>query len=156
MAGVRVRDVGDADRAWIDALVASLWGSEIIVVHEEVYRPASLPGLVAEELGRPVGLLTYHVDDRGSEIVTIDAFDRGRGIGTALVEALEAKRPGRLWLVTTNDNVAAQRFYEKLGFALVAVRVGAVDRSRARKPEIPRFAKDGTPITHELVYERLA
>lgn len=133
-------------------MMSSLWGSDVVVAHGEVYEPASLPGLVAEENDRPVGLLTYHVEDDVCEVVTIDAFERRRGIGTALIEALKSDGHDRLRLVTTNDNIAAQRFYEKLGFRLVAVREGAVDRSRIRKPEIPRFGQDGTPIRDELEY----
>ena len=65
----------------------------------------------------------------------------GRG-GTALIEAAGqlARRQGcaRLWVITTNDNVDALRFYQRRGFCLVRVHRGAVDRSRAtHKPEIP-------------------
>ncbi len=58
-----------------------------------------------------------------------------------------------MWLVTTNELVGAQRFYERAGFRLVAVREGAVERSRRLKPEIPEVAEDGTPIRDELEYE---
>jgi ribosomal protein S18 acetylase RimI-like enzyme len=37
----------------------------------------------------------------------------------------------RLWVITTNENVDALRFYQRRGFCLVTVHRGAVDRSRA-------------------------
>jgi hypothetical protein len=58
-----------------------------------------------------------------------------------------------VWLITTNDNVSAQRFYVAVGFELAAVHEGAVERSRELKPEIPLTGQTGTPIRDELEYE---
>ena len=48
----------------------------------------------------------------GVEIVTVEALVDGRGIGTALMDAVlaeaTARQAPRLWLVTTNDNVRAR------------------------------------------------
>lgn len=70
-------------------------------------------------------------------------------LSDALIEAIGhlARRQGctRLWVITTNDNVDALRFYQRRGFCLVRVHRGAVDRSRASlKPEIPRWAPTGS------------
>jgi ribosomal protein S18 acetylase RimI-like enzyme len=151
---IAVRPLRPDERDWVTRVTEDRWGSEIVVAHGVVYAPADLPGFVAEEEGRPVGLLTYRVENDDCEVVTIDAFETRRGVGSALVEAAAALGHRRLWLVTTNDNVGAQRFYERLGFRLAAVRAGAIARSRALKPEIPLLADDGTPIVDELEYER--
>jgi RimJ/RimL family protein N-acetyltransferase len=78
-------------------------------------------------------------------------------VGTALVDAVaEAARAAgavRLWLVTTNDNLRALRFYQRYGFDLVAVHRDAIARSRALKPSIPRIGLGGIPIRHELELE---
>jgi GNAT superfamily N-acetyltransferase len=47
-----------------------------------------LPGFGAFEADRCVGLVTYELDGEACEIVTIDALDEGKGIGTALLEAI--------------------------------------------------------------------
>ena len=61
----------------------------------------------------------------------------------------------RLWLVTTNDNVDALRFYQRRGFRLTELQAGAVDVSRATlKPSIPEVGDHGIPIRDELVLER--
>jgi RimJ/RimL family protein N-acetyltransferase len=52
-----------------------------------------------------------------------------------------------------DDNVRAQRFYERAGFRLVAVREGEIERSRLLKPEIPGLGQAGVPIRDELEYE---
>jgi ribosomal protein S18 acetylase RimI-like enzyme len=151
-----VRSVRNDEREWLGELIRERWGADVVVGHGVVHRPAGLAGLVAEEDGKRIGLITYHVDRDACEIVTIDALEEGRGVGTALVDAVTALGHARVWLITTNDNVRAQRFYERRGFRLVARHEGAVGRSRKLKPEIPELADDGTPIRDELEYERRA
>ena len=71
-----------------------------------------------------------------------------------LIQAIraEAKRRGchEIMLTTTNDNIGALRFYQRRGFRLAALRPGAVDRSRLRKPEIPRTGDFGIPLRDEI------
>ncbi len=152
---IAVRELRDEERGWARGVIRERWGLEVVVAHGVVYEPASLPGFVATDGRRAVGLLTYVLDGEACEIVTIDAFEERRGVGAALVEAVAALGHPRVWLVTTNDNVGAQRFYERLGFRLVAVHEGAVARSRRLKPEIPLVGAGGSPIRDELEYEWL-
>ena len=60
----------------------------------------------------------------------------------------------KLWLVTTNDNVDALRFYQRRDFALAELHVGGVDRARALKPSIPRVGSYSIPMRDELVLVR--
>jgi ribosomal protein S18 acetylase RimI-like enzyme len=150
---LRVRALTDADRAWVAGIATERWGSTVVVAHGEVIEPARLAGFLAEGDGERVGLLTYREDGDACEVVTIDAFEPRRGIGTALMRALISLGHRRVWLVTTNDNVPAQRFYERLGFHLVAVREGELERSRRLKPEIPLVGVGGVAICDELEYE---
>ena len=60
----------------------------------------------------------------------------------------------RIWLVTTNDNLDALRFYQRRGFSLCALRAGAVDDSRRRlKPSISLTGAYGIPLRDELEFE---
>ena len=59
----------------------------------------------------------------------------------------------RVWLVTTNDNLDALRFYQRRGLRIAAVHPGAVDRSRAVKPTIPLVDAYGIPLRDELIME---
>ena len=61
----------------------------------------------------------------------------------------------RLWLITTNDNLNALRFYQKRGFALVAVHRNALEISRKFKPEIPLIGADGIPLRDEIELEMI-
>jgi GNAT superfamily N-acetyltransferase len=80
--------------------------------------------------------------------------DQWTGVGTALLAAVERKAR-RLWLLTTNDNVDALRFYQRRGFRLAELHPGGVEESRARlKPEIPETGEYGIPIRDELILEK--
>lgn len=150
---IHVRPLREDEWGWVRSTIRERWGSDIVVAHGVVYEPAVLPGFVAEDEGGPVGLLTYVLEGDACEIVTIDAFEEGRGIGSAMIGAVKGLGARRIWLITTSDNVRAQRFYERQGFTLVAVDEGAVDRSRSAKPEIPFLGAGGVEIHDELKYE---
>ena len=155
---VRIRPIAGADRGWIRSWLREHWGSEAMVVRETVYHPADLPGFVAERAGESVGLVTYRVDGAECEVMSLDSLVPNRGIGTALLSRVEgaARAAGcrRLSLVTTNDNLHALRFYQKRGFALAALRPGAVERGRWLKPEIPLVGDDGIPLRDEIELEK--
>jgi len=116
----------------------------------------ALPGFVAETDGERVGLLTYRLDDEGCEVAVLVALRRQGGIGSALLDALRAEvgESARLWVVTTNDNLDALRFYQRRGFVLRALRPGAVDEARrSLKPHIGRVGEHGIPLRDELELE---
>ena len=151
---ILVRPVQEGDRPTVEWLTTQLWGAPEVVVHDGAFYPAMLPGFIAERAGRIAGLVTFDVRPGVLEIVTINALDRYVGIGTMLIEAVraEAKRRGcrEVVLTTTNDNLSALRFYQRRGFRIAAFRPGAVDRSRQRKPEIPRTGDYGIPLRDEI------
>ncbi len=151
---VVIRPVAVSDRPTVEWLTTELWGAPEVAVHDGVFYPAGLPGFIAERAGRIAGLVTFEVRGYVLEIATINALDRHQGIGTLLIEAVraEAKRLGchHVTLTTTNDNIGALRFYQRRGFRLAALRPGAVDRSRERKPAIPRTGDFGIPLRDEI------
>ena len=117
------------------------------------------PALLAESDGQLAGLLTYIVRGRDCEVLTLHATRPWHGTGTALLVAVERVARGRgcdrLWLITTNDNVDALRFYQRRGFRLAALHRGAVDESRATlKQEIPVIGDHGIAIHDEIELER--
>jgi GNAT superfamily N-acetyltransferase len=127
----------------------------------ELLEPLDHPALLAEADGEVVGMLTY-VPDPGwdqCEVLTLHATRQWHGVGTALIKAVEQLAAGhgcaRLWLITTNDNVDALRFYQRRGFELAAIHRHAVDDSRSRlKPEIPVAGAYGIPVRDEIELEK--
>jgi ribosomal protein S18 acetylase RimI-like enzyme len=152
-----IRLLTPADRDRVRRKIIEAWGAETVVVHQTIYRPAELPGFVAKSGNEVVSLLTYHIEDEACEIVTLNAWREGIGVGAALIEAVRQaagrKKCRRLWLVTTNDNLPALRFYQKRGFVIAAVHVNAIEKDRRLKPEISLTGMDGIPIRDEIELE---
>jgi RimJ/RimL family protein N-acetyltransferase len=69
------------------------------------------------------------------------------------VECAKEAGASRVWLITTNDNTDALRFYQKAGFRIVAVHQDAVALARRIKPEIPIMGENGIPIRDEIELE---
>jgi GNAT superfamily N-acetyltransferase len=156
---VSVRPLRDDERTWVAGMVRELWGGDVVVYGDgREHRPAELPALVAETGDERAGLATYALSDEACELVTVDAFAVGAGVGGALVDAVvEAARAAgcaRVRVTTTNDNLAALRLYQRHGFVLRALHPGAVDVARRRKPQISATGHDGIPIRDELELER--
>ena len=86
----------------------------------------------------------------------LDSLVARQGVGTALLAAVQrAAREmtcTRLWLITTNDNVDAIRFYQRRGFVLSSIHPDALAESRKIKPQIPQIGNYGIPIRDELVF----
>ena len=137
---VNYRRSGPEDLPQMLAFWRDNWGDDFMIVHGTIYRPGQLEGFVAREGETWVGLITYALLPEACEIVSLDSLREGEGIGSCLIEqvAAEARRAGckRLFLSTTNDNLKALGFYQRRGFALAAVRPGAVNASRKIKPSI--------------------
>ena len=78
------------------------------------------PAVLAWSDAELVGVATYVVDGDACELLTLHAETRRSGVGTALVDAVRTRALdagcGLLWVVTTNDNVDALRFYQRRGF----------------------------------------
>ncbi len=152
-----VRPLTGDDHPWMRRLFGERWGDVTSVSRGVVHDTTKLPGFVARLGDERAGVATYRIVHRECELITLDAVRQGAGVGTALVdrvaEAARAAGAVRLWLVTTNDNLPALRFYQRYGFDLIAVHHDAVARSRSLKPSIPEIGLDGIPIRHELELE---
>jgi GNAT superfamily N-acetyltransferase len=149
----------DDEKAWAASVLTDSWGSAISVSRGRVYQADELPGFIAVQKGNPAGLITYCFNDKECEITTMNSLVEGKGIGSALVDAVKsiavASKCKRLWLITTNDNTKALRFWQKRGFRLAAIYPGAVEKSRKLKPEIPLIGDDGIPIRDEIELEMI-
>jgi GNAT superfamily N-acetyltransferase len=144
---------GPADYDWATAMLTEEWGAPVVVSRGVLHDPRTLPGFVARRDGEPVGLVTFHVTGDDCEVVSINGY----GVGAALLDAAvdAARRLGcrRAWLVTTNDNIRALRFYQRRGWDLVALHRDGVTAGRRLKPGIPELGLDGIPLRHELELE---
>ena len=114
---IRVRPIEPADRPWVIRRLEDAFGDSTVARKGVPIDAATLPGFVATDNGRPVGLLVHSLAQDECEVVAIISTKKGRGIGRALMNAVreraEAAGWHRLWLITTNDNTRAFRFYQR-------------------------------------------
>ncbi len=155
---MRVTELSDDDRLWVKERTELLFGGDFVVSRTEVHDPHELPGLIAAEGRERVGLVTYCITDDICEIVTIDALCQFIGVGTLLLDKVEqiAREAGcsKLWTITTNDRIDAQRFFQKRGFVISDVRLGAMTKIRLLKPNVPRVGDYGIPVRDEIEFEK--
>lgn len=146
------------DHNWMMNLWLSEWGGETMVSKGKTYRFQDLDSVVAWADGIRVGAATYHLDTDGCELLSINATVEGLGVGSALISSIEQAVQkvgiGRMWLITSNDNLDALRFYQRRGYRIIAVYPNAIDEERKKKPTIPQVGYYEIPIHDELELEK--
>lgn len=149
--------IQDGDRDEIAKFVEHHWHRKMVLTRGRAFYPHKEEGFIERQEGKIVGLLTFRIEGDELEILTVNSMLEHRGLGTALMlSAIEQARVHECRIVslaTTNDNIRGLRFYQKIGFRIKAVNVGAVDKARKTKPEIPKMGQDGIPMHDEIVME---
>ncbi len=151
-------EINDKIKNKVVDFIIQHWGSPKIVSRGKVHSMAQLPGIVVLRDNNIIGLLTYSIENEGCEIVSLDSLVENKGLGTTLMNEIEkiarAKKCHRIWLITTNDNIRALKFYQKRGYDIKAIHRHAVENARKIKPEIPLKGYDDIPINHEIELEK--
>lgn len=145
----------------VKKFLVSHWGSENIVSKGKITNASKISRvMVKDKVGDTLGLATFLINtkDNSCELVSINATEERRGIGTLLITKVEeiAKemKVTKIWLVTTNDNYEAAIFYIKKGYRLVKVHKDALDISRKLKPQIPLKGKHNIFLRDEWEFEK--
>lgn len=158
----RIRALEPADRNWVAHFMDKHWGSTKIVSRGQVHYAHLLSGIAVEandapDDAPPVGVLTYNIEERHCQIITIDSLQPNIGIGSLMVETVKniarENNCRRVWLTITNDNLNALRFYQKRGFELVAVHRNELANARKLKPQIALVGQNGIPLRDEIELE---
>ena len=162
-----IRPLERTDRDWVAHFLDEHWGSTRIVSRGQSFYGHLLPGFIAErttideesdeEKPERIGLMLYNIEETECEILTLNSTEEGIGVGTALVatlrEGLKDTDIERVWLITTNDNLSALKFWQKHDFVLTALHVDSIQEARRLKPQIPIIGQDGIPVRDELELE---
>jgi len=150
--------ITDTHRENINKTIAESWAGPFIVSKGKLHDTRTHNGFVAVIDGVIAGYILYNISDYECEITVLESFHEKQGIGSALInaviEAAKSVNCRRFWLITTNDNIQAIRFYQRFGFTLKEVYINSMDVARKLlKPQIPVFGCDGIPIAHEFEFE---
>jgi len=156
---IEVRRRGPDDDGWVQDVLKKYWYSTRIISRGKIHEANRLPGFIAHASNMRVGLALYEIAGNECEIVSLNSFTELAGVGSQLIDAVKSVAANaqcrRVWLVITNDNSYALRFYQRKGFVLSALHLKAIQESRRLKPEIPIIGRDGIPIRDEIELEIL-
>jgi N-acetylglutamate synthase-like GNAT family acetyltransferase len=149
--------VTEEDRKDIARLATDKWGTIQMMSPSGMHDLTAQEGFVAYEGDRMTGFITYVISNDVCEITSLLSVKEGKGIGTRLIELVREKAQlshcRRLWLVTTNDNIEAIKFYQKRGFILATIYKNMIDEYRKSKP-IPTIGMHGIPLRDVIEFEQ--
>jgi len=156
---VTIRFATAEDSRWLEKFMDEHWGGLPLVIRGKKYYPSTLDGLIAENNKGIAGFLFYELRDKDCEIIVFEIFDKYKGTGTLMLDKLKeiATNKGchRIYLMTTNDNLDALRFYQRRGFTICGIHVDSVKISRKIKPTIGMVGDHNIPLRDEIDLEFL-
>lgn len=154
---MEIKPVAKENRLEANNFIREHWFTTEMAVRGRLFDLTCTDGFAAYENAIITGLVTYRLDGRDCEILSLDSVKEKRGVGSALTDAvLRAAREFRcekVKLITTNGNLDAMRFYQKRGFDMTCLYRNALEASRRLKPEIPLVGSYGIPLRHEIEFE---
>jgi ribosomal protein S18 acetylase RimI-like enzyme len=123
-----------------------------------VFDVAESPGYIATDDGKWLGYVAYEMHGTNMEVAVLESSEERQGVASALLAACVSvalsSAAERFWLITTNDNIDALRFYQRRGFVLIAVHRDAVTKARDTvKPELPLVGFHDIPLRDEIELE---
>ena len=152
-----IREIDAVLRDKVQPIIDESWGAPYMVVNGKLWDTRTMPGYAAVVGGEVLGYALYEFHDGFCEIMAIESLTQNIGIATALIERVKqtakSNHTSKIVLTTTNDNTHAIRFYQRSGFTVREVRLGAMEAARQLKPSIPLFGEDGIPLRDEIEFE---
>ena len=159
----RICEIDNALREKVQPILDETWGSPLLAVNGKLWDSKAMPGFVAVSVTSNIenyevlGYLLYEFHDGVCEIMVLESVAQNIGIATSLMEQVKkiAKLGGvcKVIVQTSNDNTHAFRFYQRRGFTIREIRLGALDTARRLKPSIPLVGEDGIPLRDEIEFE---
>lgn len=151
---LNIKEINEQDNKKIRDFIIKNWYSTIMISKGKIHQIDKLPGFIAIDNNSIVGLITYDIVNKECEIVSLDSLIENEGCGTKLIEYViekaKIKKCKNVWLITTNDNTKAIRFYQKRGFIMSGFYYDSIKQARKIKKEIPIVGMNGIKILSEI------
>ena len=152
-----IERVSDELKVKIKNIFIENWNTDFMVSKSKIHYVDNLESFIYINENQIKGLLTFYIENNEMEIVSLDSFEENLGIGTLLlnkaIEFFMKNSLKKLWLITTNDNLNALKFYQKRNFKICNFHLNTVANSRKIKPSIPKLGYNNIPIEHEIELE---
>jgi ribosomal protein S18 acetylase RimI-like enzyme len=151
-----IRQATDADRRDIEELCDRAWGETEVDAFGAAFDVLRNDNVLAIVDGALAGMVSLAVHGGELAVVLLSVYPehQGAGIGKALLDAAEerafARRLPFVKTVVSNDDISALYFYQRNGFVITDVALGALaDRHGSA---VPGFA--GMPMRDEIRLRR--
>jgi GNAT superfamily N-acetyltransferase len=152
-----IHDVDEIIRTKIQPILDETWGGPYLVINGKLWDTRIMPGFAALNGDNVLGYLLYEFHNGICEIMVLESIVQNIGIASTFIEKVKqvAKESGvnKIIVQTSNDNTHAFRFYQRRGFTIRKIRVGAMNAARQLKPSIPLIGEEGIPIRDEIEFE---
>ena len=150
----QVRLATNEDWGWIEENAGAIGGPQVVSCGT-LYTLRDYEGFVATADNQRLGFAVLRED----ELLGIAATQSGHGVGSRLMDHCESllrtREYSSIWLVTTNDNLDAMRFYQRRGYLLDELHKDAfeeVKRLKGISGEV--LGNFEIPIRDELVFRK--
>jgi N-acetylglutamate synthase-like GNAT family acetyltransferase len=151
---ITIKQISSEDAIWLKSLIECEWGGNPLVIRGKSYYPEKLPGLIAFKENNRIGFLSYEIRENVCEIIAFEVFEKFCGIGSKmlnrLINTIKENGCNQIYLMTTNDNLDALRFYQRRGFHITNIHINSIKQSRVIKPSIPNNGDFGIPLRDEI------
>lgn len=151
---VTIRPVTEMDRPYLIELVNYFWNEMEIECFDRTYQAADIPAYVACDEREIVGVASYARHEDAINLVALHVAPQwqGRGVANSLLGALidaACREDGvnQIVVATSNDNLLALGFYQRLGFVITNILPGRVVEQHGGV-ELVGFA--GIPVRDEI------
>jgi len=152
-----IREVDDVICNRIQPILHETWGAPYLAINGKLWDSRTMPGFAAVNGVEVLGYLLYELHSGVCEIMVLESVVHNIGIASALIEQVKqtAKLSGvsKVIVQTSNDNTRAFRFYQRRGFTIREIRLGAMNAARRLKPSIPLIGEEGIPLRDEIEFE---
>ena len=153
----QIRPIDAALREKVQPILDKTWGSPYLAINGKLWDSRTMPGFAAINGEDALGYLLYEFHDCVCEIMVLESVAQNIGVASALIgqvkRTAKSSGVGRVIVQTSNDNTHAFRFYQRRGFTIREMRLGAMDAARQLKPSIPLIGEEGIPLRDEIEFE---
>ena len=147
-----VKVTTDGERSKIRELVQRFWGEEEQLAFDREFMVAELPSHIAIAGNSIAGFVSFEESGNTIIIVALGILPKyqSSGIGSGLIGKVEADakkmKKGKLLVSTSNDDLPALAFYQKLGFQVFEVKPDALAEKHGKIVK----GIGGLPVRDEL------
>jgi GNAT superfamily N-acetyltransferase len=135
-----------------------VWGTRQMIFGFQMFDLGEIDALEMRDAdGTLIGVANWAIKGNTAYLCALQVFVTGQGLATrllaAFMDAARARGAKNVRAMLTNDNTDGMIFYQKNGFRLSNLFVGAVDAFRSKEPGMIAVGQHGLAVHDTLEFE---